>query len=133
MEGRQKLSDKQKIRLFSDLGRLMEKRAALTAPIGGVHPARAADPVNSNYSASPKPRVVRGHISLTKSSMRTDPRPIDPTCECYTCSGRFFSCLSTNCMIMLRLLVCQAIKEDFPGLIYITFLNPKENVRLLDH
>ncbi|CAM9223851.1 unnamed protein product, partial [Ectocarpus fasciculatus] len=43
-----------------------------------VMPTRAARHGNA---------LVRGHISLTKASMRTDPRPIDPSCDCYTCSG----------------------------------------------
>jgi queuine tRNA-ribosyltransferase len=33
--------------------------------------------------------TVREHIHLTKSCMRDDPRPIDPTCQCYTCRNGF--------------------------------------------
>ena len=36
-------------------------------------------------SKLPKRRIVREHIHLDKSSMKLDPRPIDSTCQCYTC------------------------------------------------
>jgi queuine tRNA-ribosyltransferase len=32
-------------------------------------------------------RMVREHINVCKSRMRNDPRPIDITCECYTCKN----------------------------------------------
>ena len=32
------------------------------------------------------PRVVREHVDVSKARMRNDPRPIDPACQCYTCS-----------------------------------------------
>ena len=32
-----------------------------------------------------KPRTVREHINVAKGPMRSDPRPIDPDCRCYTC------------------------------------------------
>jgi hypothetical protein len=44
--------------------------------------------VNHSYRKSQKqtePRIVREHISMVKGPMRHDPRPIDPTCTCYTC------------------------------------------------
>ena len=31
-------------------------------------------------------QIVREHINVSKSKMRNDPRPIDSTCGCYTCS-----------------------------------------------
>lgn len=33
----------------------------------------------------PTKRTVREHINVTKAPFRSDPRPIDPTCTCYTC------------------------------------------------
>ena len=32
-------------------------------------------------------RTIREHISVVKSPMRHDPRPIDSTCRCYTCTN----------------------------------------------
>lgn len=32
-------------------------------------------------------RKVREHINVTKAPMRSDPRPIDATCSCYTCKN----------------------------------------------
>jgi queuine tRNA-ribosyltransferase len=34
-------------------------------------------------------RAVREHINVSKGRFRTDPRPIDPTCDCYTCGSSF--------------------------------------------
>ena len=31
--------------------------------------------------------TVREHVDLSKARMRLDPRPIDPTCTCYTCKN----------------------------------------------
>lgn len=30
---------------------------------------------------------VKEHINVGKARMRNDPRPIDPTCQCYTCKN----------------------------------------------
>jgi queuine/archaeosine tRNA-ribosyltransferase len=32
-------------------------------------------------------RVAREHTNMCKGRMRNDPRPIDPTCGCYTCKN----------------------------------------------
>mmetsp|Transcript_11813 Transcript_11813/g.11455 ORF Transcript_11813/g.11455 Transcript_11813/m.11455 type:complete len:560 (+) Transcript_11813:71-1750(+) len=44
---------------------------------------------NSGNSENQKKslRMVREHINVCKSRMRNDPRPIDITCECYTCKN----------------------------------------------
>ena len=34
-----------------------------------------------------KTRVMSDHIKMKSSLMRSDPRPIDPTCDCYTCKN----------------------------------------------
>eukprot|EP00981_Chlorochromonas_danica_P010832 scaffold3455_cov159-Ochromonas_danica.AAC.1 len=36
-------------------------------------------------SAEKGKRKVREHVQLSQGRMRSDPRPIDPTCDCYTC------------------------------------------------
>lgn len=41
--------------------------------------------VNRNLKI--KPRTIREHINVSKSEMRNDPRPIDETCNCYTCKN----------------------------------------------
>eukprot|EP01038_Epipyxis_sp_PR26KG_P004443 gene4443-6283_t len=42
---------------------------------------------DNNRGVANKERVVREHINLSKSRMRNDPRPIDSTCNCYTCKN----------------------------------------------
>lgn len=32
-------------------------------------------------------RTIREHINITKAPFRTDPRPIDEKCQCYTCKN----------------------------------------------
>eukprot|EP00606_Chrysophyceae_sp_TOSAG23-5_P001096 GSChrysophyteH2.ASY1.ANO1.510.1 assembled CDS len=46
-----------------------------------IHGARS----NTKDKDKRKGRVIREHVNLTKSPMRHDPRPIDESCQCYTC------------------------------------------------
>ncbi len=46
-----------------------------------IHGARS----NTKDKDKRKSRVIREHVNLTKSPMRHDPRPIDESCQCYTC------------------------------------------------
>lgn len=47
----------------------------------------AAVPSISKKTKLPPLPTVREHIQLDKGSNRNDPRPIDPTCKCYTCTN----------------------------------------------
>jgi queuine/archaeosine tRNA-ribosyltransferase len=52
-------------------------------------PRRLLEPINirGDGRRQAKKRTVREHISVVKSNMRSDPRPIDSTCTCYTCKN----------------------------------------------
>lgn len=74
-----------------------QREAYLTANNGGVPvPKKIVSVVEEDFKSggsgnSAKQmkslKMVREHINLCKSRMRNDPRPIDSTCGCYTCTG----------------------------------------------
>lgn len=51
-----------------------------------------------------KPRTVREHINVAKGPMRSDPRPIDSECKCYTC--RNFSRAYLHHLFKVRVVFC---------------------------
>eukprot|EP01035_Chromulina_nebulosa_P025404 gene25404-33156_t len=51
-----------------------------------VAPVPELQPLSPKKKAVAAP-TVREHVDLSKARMRLDPRPIDPTCSCYTCKN----------------------------------------------